>query len=213
MGYFITFHIKRAVRVKPGRRHRGLRIQCLRCHNGWHGAAALTVMKKSTANIFKMHGWRVDNAIHNYIYFVFYDKYVKAFLASGRYLMKTLGPGRINSLAFKTIFENYHAKVLTPADARKIVSLNRDLAMDAGKAKRIIPFSAANKVIFSISRISLPSWTAPAGYRGRSTVSRLMPAWRWAGRPPNSGWIIAPGIMCVRLPRPRRWSCCRNRSG
>jgi Pyruvate/2-oxoacid:ferredoxin oxidoreductase delta subunit len=96
-----------------------------------------------------MHGWRVDNAIHNYIYFVFYDKYVKAFLASGRYLMKNLGPGRINSLAFKTIFENYHAKVLTPADARKIVSLNRDLAMDAGKAKRIIPFSAANKVIFN----------------------------------------------------------------
>jgi Pyruvate/2-oxoacid:ferredoxin oxidoreductase delta subunit len=106
-------------------------------------------MKKSTANIFKMHGWRVDNAIHNYIYFVFYDKYVKTFLASGRYLMKTLGPGRINRLAFKTIFENYHAKVLTPGDARKILRLNRDLAIDAGKAKRIIPFSAANKVIFN----------------------------------------------------------------
>jgi Pyruvate/2-oxoacid:ferredoxin oxidoreductase delta subunit len=106
-------------------------------------------MKKSTLNIFRMHGWRVDHAIHNYVYFVFYDKYVKTFLASGRYIMKLLGPGRINSLTFKTIFENYHAKVLTPGDARKILSLNRDLTMDAGRAKKIIPFSAANKVIFS----------------------------------------------------------------
>ena len=106
-------------------------------------------MKKSTLNIFRMHGWRVDHAIHNYIYFVFYEQYVRTFLASGRYLMKLLGPGRINSLAFKTIFENYHAKVLTPGDARKILSLDHDMSMDAGRAKRIIPFSAANKIIFS----------------------------------------------------------------
>jgi Pyruvate/2-oxoacid:ferredoxin oxidoreductase delta subunit len=106
-------------------------------------------MKKSTVNIFRMHGWRVDRAVHNYIYFVFYDKYVKTFLASGRYLMKLLGPGRINRLAFKNVYENYHAKVLTHGDARKILRLNRDLSLDAGKAKKIIPFSAANKIIFS----------------------------------------------------------------
>jgi len=105
-------------------------------------------MKKSTANIFKMHGWRVDRAVHNYVYFVFYDKYVKAFLASGRYVIKHFGSSPLVSRAFKSVYNNYHAKVLTPGDARKILSLDRDLTMDASSAKRIIPFSAANKIIF-----------------------------------------------------------------
>ena len=34
-------------------------------------------MKESTKKVFKLHGWRVDRAIHNYIYFTFYDLYVK----------------------------------------------------------------------------------------------------------------------------------------
>lgn len=91
----------------------------------------------------------MDRAIHNYVYFVFYDKYVRTFLASGRYVVKRFGSSWLVSMAIKNVYENYHAKVLTPGDARKILSLNRDLAMDAGRAKRIIPFSAANKVIFS----------------------------------------------------------------
>jgi len=106
-------------------------------------------MKKSTANIFKMHGWRVDRAVHNYIYFVFYDKYVKTFLASGRYIVRHFGSNRMVSRAFSRVYDNYHAKVLTPGDARKIVSLSHDLTMDIGKAKRIVPYGAANKIIFN----------------------------------------------------------------
>jgi len=106
-------------------------------------------MKKSTANIFKMHGWRIDRAVHNYIYFVYYDKYVKTFLALGRYIVKRFGSNRLISGAFKSVYNNYHAKVLTPGDARKILSLDHNLTMDAGSAKRIIPFSSANKIIFS----------------------------------------------------------------
>ncbi len=36
-------------------------------------------MKKSTRNIVKMHGWRLDRAIHNYIYFAYYHLYVSLF--------------------------------------------------------------------------------------------------------------------------------------
>ena len=45
-------------------------------------------MKKSTRNIVKMHGWRLDRAIHNYIYFVYYHVYVSLFLKAGRFLAR-----------------------------------------------------------------------------------------------------------------------------
>ena len=96
-----------------------------------------------------MHGWRVDNAIHNYIYFVFYRQYVTAFLAAGRLLANRFGASRPVSLAFRNVYANYHAKVLTFNDARKILTLDHDLSMDADSAKKIIPFSAANQIIFS----------------------------------------------------------------
>jgi len=96
-----------------------------------------------------MHGWRVDRAVHNYVYFVFYEKYVRAFLAAGRLIANNFGSNKLSTHAFKSIFENYHAKVLTYSDARKILTLNSDLSISADKAKKIIPFSAANKIIFS----------------------------------------------------------------
>ena len=106
-------------------------------------------MKKSTLNIFKMHGWRVDRAIHNYVYFVFYEQYVRSFLAAGRLLVNRFGSSPPVSLAFRKVYENYHAKVLTFNDARKILTLNHDVRIDDDTAKKIIPFSAANKIIFS----------------------------------------------------------------
>ena len=106
-------------------------------------------MKKSTVNIFKMHGWRVDHAIHNYVYFVFYKQYVRSFLAAGRLLVNRFGSSRAVSLAFRMVYKNYHAKVLTFNDARKILTLDHDISMNADTAKKIIPFGAANKIIFS----------------------------------------------------------------
>jgi Pyruvate/2-oxoacid:ferredoxin oxidoreductase delta subunit len=106
-------------------------------------------MKKSTINIFKMHGWRVDHAIHNYVYFVFYKQYVRSFLAAGRLLVTRFSSSRAVSLAFRMVYKNYHAKVLTFDDARKILTLDRDISMIADTAKKIIPFSAANKIVFS----------------------------------------------------------------
>jgi len=40
-------------------------------------------LKESTREVFKMHGWRVDRAAHNWLYFVFYDLYVRVFLRAG----------------------------------------------------------------------------------------------------------------------------------
>lgn len=37
-------------------------------------------MKESTKVMIKKHGLRVDRAIHNYVYFVFYYPYVKIIL-------------------------------------------------------------------------------------------------------------------------------------
>jgi len=96
-----------------------------------------------------MHGSRVDRAAHNYLYFVYYDRYVKVFLAVGRYLVKNFGATGLLAKAFRNVYENYHAKVLTYADARKILTLNHDISLSADKAKKIIPFSAAYKVIFA----------------------------------------------------------------
>lgn len=104
-------------------------------------------MKKSTKNIIRMHGWRVDRAIHNYIYFVYYHLYVSLFLKAGRFLVSKFLWLKGTGYAFKFVFERYHAKVLTPSDARKVITLNEDLIMGPDKSKRIIPFDHANKII------------------------------------------------------------------
>lgn len=88
-------------------------------------------MKRSTRNIVKMHGWRIDRAIHNYIYFVYYRLYVSLFLKAGRFLVR-----RFSWL-----------KVLSASDARKIITLKRDLIIGPDKSERIIPFEYANKII------------------------------------------------------------------
>ena len=75
-------------------------------------------------------------------------QYVRTFLASGRFLVKHFGSSKLITSAFNGVYENYHAKVLTFNDAKKILTLNRDIIMTPEVAKRIIPFSAANKIIF-----------------------------------------------------------------
>jgi len=104
-------------------------------------------MKKSTKNIIKMHGWRVDRAAHNYIYFVFYELYVKVFLGAGRLVAKWFGSLKASSWAYRMVFNRYHAKVITLGDATKILSLKEDLIIGPDRTERIIPFKLANKII------------------------------------------------------------------
>ena len=104
-------------------------------------------MKKSTRNIIKMHGWRVDRAVHNYIYFAYYDLYTNIFLKAGRFLVSRFLWLRAPKLAFRIVFDRYHSKVLTKNDVRKIITLNQDLIIGPDRSKRVIPFPQANKII------------------------------------------------------------------
>ncbi len=52
-------------------------------------------LKESTRGIIKMHGLRIDRTIHNYLYFTFYDAYVRFFLWLGHTLRILLGNTRI----------------------------------------------------------------------------------------------------------------------
>ncbi len=105
-------------------------------------------MKESTKAIYKKHGWRIDRAIHNYFYFVFYYPYVKAvyiFLTLvEEYLtwFKPLGP------VARAMFNRYHAKVLSFGDTKKIFSINEDITSVSKENKKIIPFDYAYKIIF-----------------------------------------------------------------
>jgi len=105
-------------------------------------------MKKSTKEILKLHGWRVDRAIHYYIYFTCYRIYVRLASLLTRMVVKTLSWFRPASLIPRFIFDRYHAKVVTGGDVKKILSLDEDLVLGPDKTRRIIPFKYANKIIF-----------------------------------------------------------------
>ena len=104
-------------------------------------------MKDSTKNIIRMHGYRLDRALHNYVYFVFYDLYVRVFLFLGRLVQKILSRSSLSSSIFGMVFNRYHAKVLTLGDAEKILELNEDVVVGPDRTERIIPFQYANKII------------------------------------------------------------------
>jgi len=113
------------------------------------------LLKESTKRVFKMHGWRVDRAVHNWIYFVFYDRYVAAFLAVGRWAVRVFGRVPVLSSLFRMVFDRYHAKVLTRTDVEKILALRGDFFGDPSVSTRVIPFPYANKVLFAE-----PGWIA-----------------------------------------------------
>ncbi len=112
-------------------------------------------MKDSTRRVAKMHGWRIDRAIHNWLYFVFYDRYIVTFLAFGRFAVRWFGRIPILSMAFQAVFNRYHAKVLTRSDVEKILALREDFFGDPNIATQVIPTPYANQVLFSN-----PDWIA-----------------------------------------------------
>jgi ferredoxin len=105
------------------------------------------MIKESTRRIFRMHGWRVDRAIHNYLYFTQYDRYVALFLQAGRWTVKLLGWLPLVGPAFRVVFNRYHAKVLTGSDATKILTLQKSIKLGPDTTERVIPFPYANQII------------------------------------------------------------------
>ncbi len=106
-------------------------------------------MKKSTRKIFAMHGARPDRAVHNYIYFKWYDKYVKYFLKAGRFVRERLSRFSAMSGLFRVVFNRYHAKVLTGPDAEKILTLKEPLDLGEDATEQVIPYPFARRIIFS----------------------------------------------------------------
>jgi Fe-S-cluster-containing hydrogenase component 2 len=104
-------------------------------------------MRESTKVLLKKHGWRIDRAIHNYIYFRWYYPYVKTvsvFIGPLKYLTWFKPLKYVGSIAFN----RYHAKFISSGDARKIFTLNEDVRLVSDENKRIVPFKYAHKIIF-----------------------------------------------------------------
>ncbi len=104
-------------------------------------------MKQSTRSLIKKHGWRLDRALHNYIYFTFYYPYVFSvyyiFKFMGKYLfwIKPFNP------VLRAAFNRYHAKVLSFGDTKKIFTLDHDVVALTQQNKEVVPFKYAWKII------------------------------------------------------------------
>lgn len=81
-------------------------------------------MKPSTRELLRLHRWRVDRALHHYLYFRYYAPYTKACLHGVRWLTRHAGSLGITSDAARFVFDRYHSKVLSGSDARKILALD-----------------------------------------------------------------------------------------
>ncbi len=93
------------------------------------------------------HGLRIDRFIHNYIYFVFYQPYVRAAFYAINLCEKIPWFKPLNPL-ITALYNRYHAKVLTPGNTEKIFELKEDISALTEQNKRIIPFKFAYKIIF-----------------------------------------------------------------
>lgn len=105
-------------------------------------------MKPSTRQILRRHGLRLDRALHNWGYFVFYRPYVKAALVFSRLAEKRLAGFPPVKWISRMVFERYHSKVLSRSDVTKILTLETDLHLGPDEHKRIIPYKFANSVVF-----------------------------------------------------------------
>lgn len=94
--------------------------------------------------MLKKHGFRIDRFVHNYIYFVYYYPYVKAVYRTILRLnhLRLVSPMRP---LLRFAYDRYHAKVITPGDAKKILTLNEDVQATSHASIRIIPYFHAKK--------------------------------------------------------------------
>jgi Pyruvate/2-oxoacid:ferredoxin oxidoreductase delta subunit len=113
------------------------------------------VIKESTRNFWKMQGegarglLRAVNMAHGYIYYTLYDRYVAVALSALRFLTRRFPSLSLTHVVIAYLVDHYHAKALTVENARKLVTLDRELLVPDGESKRIIPFDIANRLIFN----------------------------------------------------------------
>ncbi|MBN1533226.1 MAG: 4Fe-4S binding protein [Spirochaetes bacterium] len=104
-------------------------------------------MKESTRIMFRKHGLRIDRAVHNYIYFVFYYPYVRTMYHALRFLSEYLYWCRPLKPLLRAAFDRYHSKVLSSGNAAKLLSVKEDLRAVSDRNRRIVPFRYAYGII------------------------------------------------------------------
>jgi Pyruvate/2-oxoacid:ferredoxin oxidoreductase delta subunit len=104
-------------------------------------------VKPSTKALMAKHGWRIDKAAHNYIYFSFYAPYVwvlTLFVDRVAPLLSKIKP--LNPIV-KMMVNRYHAKMLSGENVTKILELEEDVCAISDKNKGIVPFHYAYKIL------------------------------------------------------------------
>ena len=106
-------------------------------------------IKPSTVAVFKKHGLRIDRAIHNYIYFIFYYPYVFAIYHTFQFLTEYFSWIKPIKYFLHFAFNRYHSKVLSFQDTKKLLVLNKDISYINESNRSIIPYSYAYKIILT----------------------------------------------------------------
>jgi Pyruvate/2-oxoacid:ferredoxin oxidoreductase delta subunit len=104
-------------------------------------------LRKSTAGLMAKHGWRIDRAVHNYIYFAFYYPYVKCVYHLFKFLSHYFSWVKPLKHVLVIAFARYHAKILSLADTKKVFELNENVVAVTERNKQIIPFRYAYKIL------------------------------------------------------------------
>jgi len=105
-------------------------------------------MKQSSKDILKRHGWRIDRALHNFIYFYFHEQYVTVSRLLTKVTVAFLSWFKPIKIVPNAVFNRYHSKILSKNDVTKILTLNEDIDLGKDQQKRVLPFKYANKILF-----------------------------------------------------------------
>lgn len=117
-------------------------------------------MKKSTRMVIKKHGWRLDKALHYYIYFAFYDLYL-LFLVTAfdliRFVRDFFDPDGFIYKSIQTVldmgteftFHRYHAKTVSLDDITKIINCEESINLGEDETTRIVPFPFAKNILLN----------------------------------------------------------------
>lgn len=104
-------------------------------------------MKASTRKLAKGHGWRIDRFVHSYLYFVFYQPYVRMAMVVVN-LTRHFAWFKPLRFVGRMAFDRYHSKVLSAGDTKKIFRLDENIHLVSQKSKQVIPFRYATRIIF-----------------------------------------------------------------
>ena len=108
------------------------------------------LIEDSTGELFRLHGWKnIPQFIHGYFYLGYIQVYVGALISGFNIFKRIINNSNADRLRpFITMgTDGYHGKVINLEDAKKIVTLQQDIAVPQKDAERVIPFEVANRII------------------------------------------------------------------